>query len=87
MIAPTHEFAEDNAGMDDESIEARPVTGQVTQHDTYSGGSRPTRPLSAYEVEGTSFAGAAGVGAITMPSGMSPAVEAMPAEEPVLELG
>lgn len=50
----TNEYADDTA-IDDELIEARPITGSMQQHDTYTGGSRATRPLSSLELDDMNF--------------------------------
>lgn len=83
----TNEYADD-AGIDDELIEARPVTGSMEQHDTYSGGSRATRPLSAMELNDMNFSSPA-VGSVetgTLNRGRQTAVYNA-ADESILELG
>jgi CheY-like chemotaxis protein len=77
-----------DAGLDDELIETHPVTDSVTPHETYSGGSRETRPLSALEADELSYVHSSGrssasaVVAVTEDEELSAA-----SDEPILDLG
>ena len=77
-----------DAGLDDELIETHPVTNAVTQHETYSGGSRETRPLSSLEADELSYvhsggrSSASAVVTVTEDEELSAA-----SDEPILDLG
>lgn len=75
-------------GLDDELIEARPFTGEVVQHDTFTGATRATRPLSALEVDDFGYGVSTGLAnQASELAGSRDSAYAEPVDDSILELG